>query len=376
MDKIKILIAPNSFKECAGADEISKIIEKCFKEQIFHVTSIPISDGGDGFLNICEKNYHLEIVQKEIPSFFDDSVMHVPIGESQNHKIIYLETAEIIGTKKIPMMKRDPLILNSSKLGELLKEIANDYPKLSKIVVGLGGTVTSDLGLGLCVPFGLKLFNKDGDELPVKPKYFGEVNSIILPSRKLSVPHEVVTDVEIPLFGETGTSKIFARQKGANDQAIEILERGVKNIISILKDEHGLDFSSRLIGAGGGLILGLSLIANLEICLAEEFLLKKLKLEEAIRKADFIITGEGSFDSQSLMKKGTGILINNAKTSQKRTFVICGKADRAIFSSFDSNTLIFPLNKYFSTVPESITKYEAGIGKACEEIKSYILSHP
>lgn len=376
MDKIKILIAPNSFKECAGADEISKIIEKCFKEPIFHVTSIPISDGGDGFLKICEKNYHLEIVQKEIPSFFDDSFLRVPIGESQNHKIIYLEAADIIGMKKIHLMKRNPLLLNSSNLGELLKKVVSENPPKLKIVFGLGGTATSDLGLGLCVPFGLKLFNKDGDELPVKPQYYGEVNSIILPARKLSVPLEIVTDVEIPLYGETGTTKTFAGQKGANDQEIEILERGVKNVISILKNEHGLDFASRAIGAGGGLVMGLSLLANLEICFAEEFLLKKLKLEEAIRNTDFIITGEGSFDSQSMMKKGTGILINNAKTNQKRAFVICGKADRAIFSSIDHNTLIFPLDKYFSTVPESIKNYKTGIEKACEEIKSYILSHP
>lgn len=376
MNKIKLLVAPNSFKECAEAVEIAKMIKRSFEDPEFQVKSIPISDGGDGFLKICQDNYHLGILQKEIRSFYDDTSLQVPVGISIDRKIIYLESAEIIGMKKIPLEKRNPSILNSSNLGELLIEVGRSFPKISKIVLGLGGTATNDLGLGLCVPSGLKLFNKDGDELPVQPKYFTEVNSIVLPKEKLSFPVEVVTDVEVPLYGETGTSRTFAKQKGATEEEIEILEKGVKNIISVLKREHGIDLSSKLIGAGGGLILGLSLISDLKICFAEEFLLKDLKIGEEIRKADVIITGEGSFDTQSFMKKGTGILINSAKTHQKKIFVICGKSDRSISSSMDGGVRIFSLEKYFPTEEESLKNYETGIEKACAEIKSYILSHP
>lgn len=376
MNRINLLIAPNSFKECAEAVKISKIIKKSFDEPEFRVKSIPISDGGDGFLNICQNNFHLKIHKKEIRSFYDDSYLQVSVGISIDRKIIYLESAEIIGMKKIPVEKRDPSILNSSNLGELLIKLGNEFPVISKIVLGLGGTATSDLGLGLCVPFGLKLFNKDGNELPVRPKYFTEVNSIVLPKTKLLIPIEVVTDVEVPLYGITGTSKTFAKQKGATEEEIEILEKGAKNIVSVLKRDHGIDLSSKLIGAGGGLILGLSLIVDLKICFAEEFLLKKLKLEEEIRKVDFIITGEGSFDTQSFMKKGTGILINNAKTHQKKIFVICGKMDQATSVRIDECVIPFSLKKYFSTEEESLKNYETGIEKACAEIKSYILSHP
>lgn len=376
MNKIKLLVAPNSFKECAEAVAISKIIKKSFKEPKFRVKCIPISDGGDGFLKICRDNYHLEIVQKEMSSFYDDTSLQVPVGISIDHKIIYLESAEFIGMKKIPSDKRNPSVLNSSNLGELLIELGNEFPEILKIVFGLGGTATNDLGLGLCVPFGLKLLDKDGIELPVQPKYFINVNSIVLPKTKLSIPLEVVTDVEVPLYGITGTSKTFAKQKGATEEEIEILEKGVKNIVSVLKRDQGIDVSSKLIGAGGGLILGLSLIADLKISFAEEFLLKNLKLEEEIRKTDFIITGEGAFDTQSFMKKGTGILINSAKTHQKKIFVICGKSDRSISYTMDGGVRIFSLEKYFPTEEESLKNYKTGIEKACAEIKSYILSHP
>ncbi len=278
--------------------------------------------------------------------------------------------------KKIPLAKRNPTILNSNNLGELLINVENEYAETEKMVLGVGGTATNDLGLGLCVPFGLKLFDKEEIDLPVQPKYFGEVNSIVLPNNKLPFPIEIVTDVEIPLYGIPGTSKTFAGQKGASEDEIEILEKGVLHILSILKLEHGIEFKNELIGAGGGLILGLSLISDVAICSAEQFLLKRLNLDEEISKADFIITGEGAFDKQSFMKKGTGILINSAKTHQKKLFVICGKVDYTISASMNQNTMIFPLWKYFSTEEESFKNYKTGIEKACSEIKSYILSHP
>lgn len=375
MSKIKLLIASNSFKECADATEIASNILDHFKEAEFRVKSIPISDGGDGFLKICENHFKLKTVTKEIPSFYDESFFQIPIGISKDNKKIYLESAEIIGMKKIPFEKRNPLMLNSNNLGMLLIELEKEYPKASKIILGLGGTATNDLGLGLCHSFGLKLFNKKGVELPVQPKYFAEVDSIILPGKRFSLSLEVITDVKIPLYGSVGTSKTFAKQKGATAKEIEILEKGVKNIISILRKEHRIDFSSKLIGAGGGLLLGLSLVANPQVIYAEEFLLKDLQLEKEIKKADFIITGEGSFDEQSMMNKGTGILIRIAKKYKKTIFLICGRCHPVDVFQNSHQVKAFSLEKYFKSRKTSIKNYKIGIEKACGEIKSYILSH-
>lgn len=266
--------------------------------------------------------------------------------------------------------------MNSSNLGGLLIKLGSEYLENSKIIIGLGGTATSDLGLGLCVPFGLKLFKAKGIELPVQPKLFSEVSSIKLPEKRFALSLEVITDVEVPLYGETGTSKTFSKQKGATENEIEILEEGVINIISILKKEHGIDFSSRLFGAGGGLLLGLSLVANLQVCFAEEFLLKKLQLEKKIVEADFIITGEGSFDEQSVMKKGTGILVSLAQKHRKKLFLICGRLRPIDVFQNSQEVKAFSFEKYFKSKQTSIENYKIGIEKACGEIKSYILSHP
>ena len=376
MQQINLLIAPNSFKECADAAEIADEIKKHFSREQFKLKSIPISDGGDGFLKICQSNYQLKIVTKEISSFYEEKIVQVPVGISEDRKEIFLESAEILGMKKIPQEKRNPALLNSNNLGELLIKIENEFSPSAKIILGLGGTSTNDLGLGLCVPFGLKLFNSFGTEVPVHPKHFAEVVKIILPNRKLSFEIDVVTDVEIPLFGENGTSKTFAKQKGASDNDIENLEKGVKNILSILKKEHGVDFSSKLFGAGGGLLLGLSLISDLKVIFAKEFLLTNLQLEKEIGETDYIITGEGSFDQQSMMNKGTGVLVKCAKKYHKKIFVICGKINDAAFFNDYENLKPISLEKYFKTEELSIKNYKSGIEKACGEITSSILSHP
>ncbi|MFA6598915.1 MAG: glycerate kinase [Ignavibacteriaceae bacterium] len=375
MRKIKLLIAPNSFKECADAVDIASNITEYFTDDEFRVTSIPISDGGDGFLKICVDSFKLEIVTKETSSFYDESQMLIPVGISRDRTQIFIESAEVIGMKRTPPWKRNPSILNSNNFGSLLLKLEKEYPNATKILVGLGGTATNDLGLGLCVPFGLKLFNKEGNELPVEPNQFVDVNSITLPGKRFSIPIEVVTDVKVPLYGSGGTSKTFAKQKGATAKEIEILEQGVINLISVLKNEHGIDLSQKLFGAGGGLLLGLSLVANQNVCFAEKYLLDSLHLEREVSENDFIITGEGSFDEQSLMNKGTGILIGLAQRHQKKLFLICGNLNPADYFQNSSEIKAYPIQKYFITKQNSIDNYKAGIKKACMEIKSYILSH-
>ena len=375
MSKIKLLIAPNSFKECADAIEIATEIKEHFGEEDYEIKSIPISDGGDGFLKICEKIFPLKIETKETNSFYDGRIFQIPIGISSDLKKMYIESAEVIGMKKVPTALRNPLTLHSNNFGNLLLKLEDEYLEVSKIIIGLGGTATNDLGLGLCVPFGLKLFDSQGNELPVEPKYFVEVDSITLPAKQFSIPLEVVTDVKVPLYGQTGTSKTFAKQKGATEIEIGILEKGVLNIISILNNKHGLDYSTKLYGAGGGLLLGLSLISNPLVYFAEDFLLNQLKIEEELLKSDFIITGEGIYDEQSMMNKGTGIIVQLAQKHKKKLFLICGSLKPSDAFLNNEEIRVFSLEEYFRTRRDSLKNYKMGIEKACGEIKSYILSH-
>ncbi|MGE5497817.1 MAG: glycerate kinase, partial [Syntrophothermus sp.] len=231
----------------------------------------------------------------------------------------------------------------------------------SKIILGIGGTGTSDLGLGLCVPFGLRLLDKNGIELEAIPQNYPKVKKIILPGR-LKLKIEVVLDVKVPLFGRNGTSRVFSPQKGASPEDVNLLEKGVKNILRVLKKEHGLDFENTLIGAGGGLTLGLMLISVTKVITSREFLVKKLGLRQKIRRADLVVSGEGKLDYQSYLEKATGIVIEETLRLKKRIIIIAGSHE--LPAKYKKDIEVISLMDFYKSRSDSIKNYKTGIEKA------------
>src|SRR5690606_15135730 len=218
----------------------------------------------------------------------------------------------ILGLKIVPINKRNPILLDSKGLGVLLKTIMTQESSLNNIVIGIGGTATNDLGLGAASIFGLKLLDDDGKYLPIIPRNYELVKDLIWEQPRIVSKIEIITDVENPLLGENGAARSFARQKGASEKDIEIMESGFENIIKILN------------GAGGGLAAGMQIFFNAIIKPASDFIFEDLGINNLSYNPDIIITGEGAFDSQTLMKKASGILIEKFRNSGARIFIICG----------------------------------------------------
>src|SRR4030067_3355423 len=121
-----ILVAVNSFKETADAVEVSKLFNKHLDKSLFNVIQKPISDGGDGFLKICKFYFGLEILNYQITTPYDESFIDCKIGLDRDNKTLYIESAEVLGLKRIPISKRHPLYLSSKGLGDLVKLILQD----------------------------------------------------------------------------------------------------------------------------------------------------------------------------------------------------------------------------------------------------------
>lgn len=360
---MKILVAPNSFKECADSTEISGIICKALKKTGKHeIERLPISDGGDGFLKVCSEAFMLKTHMHAVPGCFTGSKVKIAEGRDAKDNL-YLEAADFIGLKTIPVSERNPLILSSRSMGEYIHRLKNNISgtRTSRIILGIGGTGTSDLGLGLCVPFGLRLLDKNGIELDAVPLNFPKVKKIVLP-RRLKMKTEVVLDVKVPLFGRSGTSRVFSPQKGASPGDVKLLEKGVRNILLVLRQEHGLDFENELIGAGGGLTLGLMLISRTKVITSREFLIKKLGLRQKIRRAELVISGEGRIDYQSYMEKATGIVIEEALKQKKRVVIISGSSD--LHARYKKGIEIISLMDFYKSKSESVKNYKTGIEKA------------
>lgn len=369
---MKILIAPNSFKECKSSVETSHLINKFLIDAGYTDNILlPLSDGGDGFLDVCCSKFNLSKKYYRINNVFSDGENKVPVGISEDYEY-YIEVADVIGMKIIEPNRRNPAVINSAPLGELIKKLLKPtIKKFNKITIGIGGTATSDLGLGVCEKFGLKLFDKNNKEVEVKPINYNKVERIILP-RKSKLLLNTVIDVKIPLTGKKGCNQVFAAQKGASSFQINAMEAGAKKIIQILKRDHGIDFSKKLIGAGGGLLLGLSLIGYVNIIESTQFLINKLALLKYIENADLVITGEGNFDKQSYLKKATGIVVTESLKKKKKVALFVGKNEVRISKFNQHNPLIFELMSKYKSRSESIANFENGIKLLTNDLISTI----
>ena len=367
----KILIAPNSFKESASSVEVAQLFHQYLRLPKYEFIIKPITDGGDGFLSVCRKYYDLEIINFTVPSPWDNQInFKVPVGYSSELRTVFIESSEILGLKKIPVSQRHPLKLSSVGLGDLLNKIKLRYNKenLNRIVIGIGGTGTIDMGIGVLSSLGLKLFDKYGKELTPIPQNFGSTVKIEYPKEIFPYGIEMIIDVNNPLLGEKGGIRIYGSQKGATKNELNVIEDGITNILNILKKDELIDDKTFLSGSGGGIPVGLSVFLETFSKSSKDFILNDLNLKE-YNDIDYLVTCEGKFDSQSFFNKGTGILLNHFKNIGK-IFLCCGIIDKNC--DFPINVYPIQFVDFFKNIEESRTNIEKGIELACRIIQQII----
>ena len=258
MEKKRILVAPNSFKECADSVTIAKLIESNLRPiNKYELIVKPISDGGDGFLKVCQFYYGGEYKFYKIVTPYDNSAFECPVLYCEEKKKLFIESAEVLGLKKVPTHHRIPMKLSSRGMGQLLRKINEDVHNrkiiVEKVYIGVGGTAVVDMGLGMMSELALKLFDTNHNSLDVLPLHFPDVNDFSY--KKLSLEFDIIliVDVDNPLLGNEGGLGVYSRQKGASDIDIQVLEKSFIHLINLFENK-GLSVSStNLSGSGGGL---------------------------------------------------------------------------------------------------------------------------
>jgi len=376
------LVAPNSFKECVEAVDIAKFIKLTLRnylpseirEQI-NFDLIPISDGGDGFLQVCKNNFDLEILEYEISYPYNEETFFCPVGYSFENKTIYIESAEILGMKLIPKEHRDPMNLSSKGLGDLLIQIVdsieNDNLQVDKIIIGIGGTGINDLGLGMLKTIGWKFFDENKNEIVPIPANFMKIKGF--EGEKIETPFkvELVVDVDNPLIGDQGASKVFSLQKGATLKEAEEMDKGFQEVLSVLGiPEKKIDL---LNGSGGGLTAAFELFFDVNIKLGNEFILDDLKLKDTQNKIyNLVITGEGKQDYKSYMNKGAMLVVNAFKEKDIPIYFICGQSEDDLPEV--PNLHVLDLSEYFNSEEESILNIDKGIELVTKKIAKEIIN--
>ncbi|RKY92322.1 MAG: hypothetical protein DRQ13_10505, partial [Ignavibacteriae bacterium] len=361
--------------ECISSVSLSSLIAEEFDDfPDAELILKPISDGGDGFLDVCRFHFSGKILNYQISTPYDNSELICPVLYNIDSKTIYIESADLLGLKVVSAEFRNPLKLSSKGLGELLLKIENDVSSgkinINKIIVGIGGTATIDMGIGACSALGLKLFDVNDKEILAIPENFNKVEDIEWDNKTFPFRIDLIIDVDNPLLGRTGAATVFGQQKGASESDIVILENGFNNIRNFLQNKDITDSSNPTFGAGGGIPSLLYLLLNAKIRRAKDFILNDLGIGRLKGKVDFVITGEGAFDHQSLMGKGAGIILQEFEKRSSKIFLLCGIIRNEVNKKLPDNIFPIEINSFFQNKDESILNIESGIRLACIKIKN------
>lgn len=323
---MKIIIAPDSYKESLSALEVSEAIEKGFKYHFpdAEYVKIPMADGGEGTVQSLVDATGGEIIQKTVTGPLGKPV-EAFFGILGNKRTAVIEMAAASGLHLVPQDQRNPLITTTRGTGELISA-ALDHG-VTHIIIGIGGSATNDGGAGMAKALGVGLFDTKGREIGEGGGALGEVASIDvaqLDPRLEKVKIEVACDVDNPLTGERGASAIFGPQKGAIPEMVELLDRNLGHYATIINRELGKDIIEVPgAGAAGGLGGGLLAFLPSELKRGVDIVIEATGLAETVKDADLVITGEGKIDHQTIFGKTP---IGVAKTAKKFDVPVIGLA--------------------------------------------------
>ncbi|MBP2168073.1 glycerate kinase [Erwinia toletana] len=324
---MKIVIAPDSYKESLSALQVATEIEAGFRE-IFpdaHYVKLPVADGGEGTVEAMVAATQGKIVRLNVTGPLGEQV-EAFYGLSGDESCAFIEMAAASGLELVPAAQRDPLITTSWGTGELIRNALDNGVK--HFIIGIGGSATNDGGSGMVQALGARLLDKQGQQIGYGGGSLTDLVSIDisqLDERIGQCRFEVACDVTNPLTGDEGASAIFGPQKGATPQLVAQLDQAMAHYAKII--QRDLDIDVLHIpggGAAGGMGAALHAFCHAELRRGIEIVTEALGLDKLVQDATLVITGEGRIDSQSIHGKVPIGVAQVAKRYNKPVIGIAG----------------------------------------------------
>ncbi|MBN3346010.1 glycerate kinase [Clostridium botulinum] len=304
---MKFVLAPDSFKESMTAKEVAYAMEMGIKKVLKNAEcmKVPMADGGEGTVQSLVDATNGQIVHVEVTGPDGKNKVDAVFGILGDHKTAVIEMSSASGIHLIEYEKRNPLYTTTYGTGELIKAALDK--DISTILIGIGGSATNDGGAGMVAALGAKLLDKDKNEVPFGGGYLNKLQEIDLKKldeRLKNVNIRVACDVDNPLLGEKGASYVFGPQKGATPEIAKKLDKNLASFANIIENKLGKDIK-KIPGAGaaGGLGFGLMAFLNAKLEKGIDLVIEYTKLREKVKNADFVFTGEGSIDFQTIFGK-------------------------------------------------------------------------
>ncbi|MEM8526535.1 MAG: glycerate kinase [Bacteroidota bacterium] len=323
---MNILIAPDKFKESLSALEVGKAIEKGIQQRLPNAKCIlhPLADGGDGSISVLSSYFDFETIEVQTLD---------PLGKLINayyyvaNDTAFIELASASGIVLLKKEERDPRKTSSLGTGEMIVDALSKG--IRKIFLFLGGSVTNDVGMGIAQALGFRFLDKNKKELFPCGENLIHVQKIDASDLKFPLEEIELTclcDVQSLLYGKSGATHIYAAQKGASKADIEYLECGVQHFAKVIKEHLSIDIQ-QVIGGGasGGIAAGLVGMLGAKAKSGIKTILELTKFEEELIAADWVISGEGKLDAQTLEGKAVSGVSALVKKHRKPFTVFVGQ---------------------------------------------------
>lgn len=305
---MKIVVAPDSFKGVLSAAEAASAISAGLKDALPDVgcIEVPVADGGEGtaaaLASACGA---VRVVADSLSPL--GMPMESEFFSNPADRTAFIDLAAASGLPLVAPEKRNPLHTSTFGTGILIRAAINRGAR--RIVVGVGGSATVDAGIGALQALGAKFLDETGSFVDspacgADVERIRDVDASGLKELLSGVEVKLAADVTAPFTGHMGAARVFAPQKGADAEATERLEKALVHFKELLLKLGFIDvFSLPGSGAAGGFAGGMASVAGAEIVSGSDLVIESVRLAEALQTADFLITGEGKSDRQTLMNK-------------------------------------------------------------------------
>lgn len=324
---MNILIAPDSFKDCLSSKKVAQNIQKGIRRILpeANIKILPVADGGEGTVEalvdatggkIIKVDVHDPLMRK-IESF---------IGILGDKKTAVIEMAAASGIELLKEDERNPWITTTYGTGELIRHALDKG--CSKLVIGIGGSATTDAGVGMAQALGGKFLDSQGKQISYGGGFLNEISEIDLTNLDKRIKGSrilVACDVDNPLYGLEGAAFVYSPQKGADKQMVNKLDKNLRHFARKVQEVLGINIQNiKGSGAAGGLGAGLMVFLKAQLRPGFEIIKDIVKLEKEINKADIVITGEGRIDYQTQFGKAPYGVAQVASKFNKPLIAIAG----------------------------------------------------
>ncbi len=329
---MKVLIAPNNYKESISAEEAALAIEAGLltADPTVETTRLPLSDGGEGFVKALVNATQGDIIPCKASDPLGRDVTSFYGGISRQTAVIEMALAS--GLELLKEDEKDPWIATTYGTGVLIGDALDKG--FRNIIVGIGGSATNDAGMGMIQALGGKFYSENGEELGHGARFLGRVDHTDLSAfrKKIgSATFTVACDVTNPLLGGSGATRVYGPQKGADQEMLDRLEAGIRHFSGKVNETFGTDYTDHPgAGAAGGMGYALLTFMGARLQPGYDIVAEYTDLEHKVITTDLIITGEGKIDDQTLQGKVISRLGATALSHAKPVVAIGGIIDPSV----------------------------------------------